>query len=163
MGTTISEVLTKIKDLNKNDYLNLIISVMGKDNPDYDYDSLIVSNGYEMLPIYDNRMDCFKIGKYISDKLDVITISIYICDSDYACFQLIDREKVIDITLNKKLALSYGEIGIDKNVELLVGYIDDDFSIEDIYKIIDSEYTFAEDGLCKLLALFCIDADNIIY
>ncbi len=163
MGMFLNEVLTKSNNLNKEEYLNLVNSLLGNDNPDYDFDDLPSIDGYEVLPVYDEMVNCFEIAKAISKQLNALTISFYVFDSDVAYFKLFDKETVIDVLINKETAALDGIEEEDNNVELIVNYIDNKYSIDDVYKIINKDYTFAEDGLAELLKLFNIDLNSIVY
>lgn len=163
MGTFLNEVLIDSKCLDKKEYIDYVARIMGRNNPDYDYDDLLNVGGYVVLPIFDESIDCLKLGIDIANKMNTITISIYIYDSDFSIFQLVDDDIIIRILLNKKLALSYHCDIKNQNVNLLVNYVNSNNSTSDIEEIIDSEYIFVEDGLSKILDLFHINFNEIVY
>lgn len=155
MGMDINTLLIKSTNINKQDYLSLI------EKYDINCEDLPSFEGYEILHIDDEDIDCFKIGEEISKKLNTTTISLFSYDSDFAIFQLADVNTIIRIVFNKELASSYDYDINDQNIEILVNYIDNNHTIDDIKEIIDNEYTFAEDGLDKILELFNIDFNEI--
>ena len=163
MGIFLNTVLARSNCQNNEKYSDFIIDILGRNNPDYDFDNLDVIDGYIVLPIYDEKIDSIKIGINIANNLNVLTISIFSYDSDYVVFQLVDVPTTIRIVFNKDLALSYGCNLKDQNVDHLINYVDGSISKDDIKRIINEEYIFAEDGLSKILDLFHINFNEIVY
>lgn len=160
MGMTISSVFVKTNSNTKRKLLNIIGKLSNYNDPDY-Y-GLLSINDYDVLMFNDEYKDPTKIGKTISNLLNVLTISFYTFDSDFAYIQLLDKYNSINITINKELALSYDFNEEDNNIELITNYIDDKYTLDDVYEIINKEYTFAEEGLIELLKLFNIDLNEML-
>ena len=152
----INTVLIKSSNINKQELLDFI------EKYDIEFEDLSSVEGYEVLPIDDEDIECFNISEEISKKFNTITISLFICDSDYAVFHLIDSDINIRIIINKNLAISYDYEKLDQNADLLINYVDDSISKDDIKRIINEEYIFAEDGLSKILDLFHINFNEIV-
>lgn len=157
MGMDINVVLIKSSNINKQELLDFI------EKYDIGFENLSSIEGYEVLPIDDEEIECYKISEDISKKFHTISISLFTCDSDYAVFYLIDSNLIIRIIINKKLALSYGCEKLDQNVDLLINYVDSSISKDDIKRITNEDYIFAEDGLSKILDLFHINFNKIVY
>lgn len=156
MGMDINAVLIKSSNINKQELLDFI------EKYDIGFEDLSSIEGYEVLPIDDEDIECFNISEEISKKFNTITISLFSFDSDFAIFQLNDVDTTIRIVFNKEIALSYDYEKLDQNVDLLINYVDGSISKDDIKRIISEEYIFAEDGLSKILELFHIDYNELV-
>ena len=97
----------------------------------------------------------------MSKELNTISIVIVILDSDLAIFELFDGDKHILICLGDIEGI-HDEVINNENVDLISEYLADDYTIDNVYEIINDDFIFVEENIYSLLKTMWINVHEMI-
>ena len=147
-----SSILIK-KNYKSEEYINLL----SQEDELFD---IVLYNDYYCLP-YDDFDSISTKASSLSKELNTISIVIVILDSDVAVFELFDCDKHILICLGYIEGI-YDEVINNENVDLISEYLTDDYTIDNVYEIINDDFIFVEENIYSLLKMMGINVHEMI-
>ena len=141
------------KNYKSEEYINLL----SQEDELFD---IVLYNDYYCLP-YDDFDSISTKALSLSKELNTTIIAVLIADSDVAIFELFDCDKHILICLGDIEGI-YDEVINNENVDLISEYLADDYTIDNVYEIINDDFIFVEENIYSLLKMMGINVHEMI-
>ena len=143
--------------IKKNDKSEKYINLLSQEDELFD---IVLYNDYYCLQ-YDDFDSISIKASSLSKELNTTIIAVLIADSDVAIFELFDCDKHILICLGDIEGI-YDEVINNENVDLISEYLTDDYTIDNVYEIINDDFIFVEKNIYSLLKMMGINVYEMV-